>query len=111
MAKSLRSKRRQKILGIRRQKYKERELKKCWAKHLSKQKAEQIPLKDEQSGHQLEPSSVTDPEGDTAMSMETITQVKYSNSQLKKIQEKWGTGRSRKKLKMKRLKKKGHSQW
>ena len=105
MAKSLRSKRRQKILGIRRKKYKERELKKCWAKHLSKQKEEQ---EDKQGEHQLETSSGTNLE---VTPMEAISQVKYSNSQLKKIQEKWGTGRSRKKMRTKRLKKKGHAQW
>ena len=37
MAKSIRSKRRQRVLAIRREKYKKVEVKKCWDHHLKKQ--------------------------------------------------------------------------
>lgn len=115
MAKSLRSKRRQKILGVRRVKYKERELKKIWAKHLSKQSADETLLAETDVKHsginQLDPTTTIMEGGSTDTPMETVTQAKYSNSQLKKIEKVWGTANSRKKQKTKRLKKKGHSQW
>ncbi len=101
MAKSLRSKRRQKILGVRRKKVREREVKKMWEKHLSKQNGERMLLEGLREAE-------TGPSDE--QSVMEVTAEKISNSEIKKIQEKWGTRRSiNKKLKAKR--KKGHAQW
>ena len=108
MAKSLRSKRRQRILGVRRKKYKERELKKMWEKHLSKQNGEGMQL---EVGDQFPVQHPTDLADDHS-SMEIAPEAKVSNKEMKKIQAKWGSRRSIKKQKAKRLKKKkGHAQW
>ena len=101
MAKSLRSKRRQKILGVRRKKVREREVKKMWEKHLLKQNGERMLLEGLAEAN-------TGPSNE--QSVMEVTAEKISNSEIKKIQEKWGTRRSiNKKLKAKR--KKGHAQW
>ncbi len=107
MAKSLRSKRKQKILGVRKKKVREQELKKMWAKHLLKQEGEKMQLGTLSEGGPI-PSSTNDDEH----SME-VSSTKISNSEMKKIEAKWGTRRSiTKKLKAKRLRKnKGHAQW
>lgn len=106
MAKSLRSKRKQKLLGIRKKKVREQELKKMWAKHLLKQNGEKMQL-----GTPGEDEPI--PSTSDGHSMEVSAAPKISNSEMKKIEAKWGTRRSiAKKLKAKRLrKKKGHAQW
>ena len=54
---------------------------------------------------------LTDLAGDHS-SMEIASEAKVSNKEMKRIQAKWGSRRSIKKQKAKRLKKKkGHAQW
>ncbi len=106
MAKSLRSKRKQKILGIRKKKARDQELKKMWARHLLKQNGEEM-----QTDTPNDDGSI--PNTNDEHSMEIALSQKISNSEMKKIEAKWGTRRSiAKKLKAKRLRnKKGHAQW
>ena len=47
MAKSIRSKRRQKVLAVRREKYREREKKKLWEKHLTIQAQRTVEMEGE----------------------------------------------------------------
>ena len=53
MAKSIRSKRRQKVLAVRREKYREREKKKLWEKHLAIQAQRTVEM-DEVEGEKLD---------------------------------------------------------
>ena len=83
-----------------------------WEKHLSKQNGEgmQVGESCDQNPEQdvINPSPMA---VDDHSSME-VTESKVSNREMKRIQMKWGTRRSIKKLKAKRLKKKkGHAQW
>lgn len=53
MAKSVRSKRRQKVLAIRREKYREREKKKLWEKHLAIQAQRTVDMDEVEGGEML----------------------------------------------------------
>lgn len=53
MAKSIRSKRRQKVLAVRREKYREREKKKLWEKHLAIQAQRTVEM-DEVEGEKFD---------------------------------------------------------
>ena len=107
MAKSIRSKQRQKVLAITREKYREREKKKLWEKHLAIQ-AQRIV---EMEAGQIQPTSC-EPEDSIQEpdAMDTGTK-KLSNSQLKKIQEKWSSSRSKKRKAKKLGRKKAHAHW
>ena len=110
MAKSIRSKRRQKVLAIRREKYREREKKKLWEKHLAIQAQRTVEMA-EVEAEQIQPTSC-EPEDSIQESdaMDTGTK-KLSNSQLKKIQEKWSSSRSKKRKAKKLGGKKAHAHW
>lgn len=52
MGKSIRSKRRQRVLAVRRQKYRDIERQKCWEHHLSRQAERAIEMAEPEGGEQ-----------------------------------------------------------
>lgn len=122
MAKSIRSKRRQRVLAIRRQKYREIERKKCWEHQLRRQAEKTVEMVElpeiEAELPQLQQGSRLGEQeqqanvgsgingGETAMDRGC---EKLSKRQLRKLAERWSARRKQKKMKRLGISKKGKS--